>query len=228
MLKGKVAVITGGSSGIGLAIAKRFVAEGAYVFIAGRREAELTSAVSEIGENVEAIRADIANLGDLDQLYATVEASKRKIDVVVANAAIVEAAVIGTVTPEHFDRTFNTNARGTYFTIQKALPLMNDGGSIVLIASAGKNKGFPTRGTYSGTKAALRSFVRTWTNELKARKIRANVISPGAVQTPMLDAQFPDTPARTDKCMKSRSKKETFWCRTGLSITGTTARLAIA
>jgi NAD(P)-dependent dehydrogenase (short-subunit alcohol dehydrogenase family) len=195
VLSGKVAVVTGGSSGIGLATAKRFVAEGAYVFIAGRRKAELDKAVAEIGKNVTAVQADVSKLDDLDRLYETVATEKGKIHIVFANVAFLERASITEVTPEHFDKTFNTTARGTYFTVQKALPLMSEGGSIILVASAGKNKATPTRSTYSGAKAALRSFARTWTMELKDRGIRVNVLSPGAVQTPLLDATFPSKEA---------------------------------
>jgi len=183
-LKGKVAVITGGSSGIGIAAAKRFVAEGAYVFITGRRQAELDKAVAEIGKNVTAVQGDVSNLDDLDRLYKTVAAQKGKIDVVFANAGFVEMVPTVAVTPQHFDKTFNINARGVYFTVQKALPLLNDGGSIILNGSGVWVKGFPAYSTYSATKAALRSFVRTWTTELKDRKIRANVISPGASGVP--------------------------------------------
>ncbi len=178
LLKNKIAVVTGGSSGIGLATAKRFVEEGAYVFIAGRRQAELDKAIEEIGENVTGVKTDISKLDDLDRLYKTV-AKKGKIDVIFASAAFVEKTMTAGATPEHFDKTFNTNARGTYFTVQKALPHLNDGASVILVASAGKNKGFPGRSTYSATKAALRSFARTWTSELKERKIRTNVLSPG-------------------------------------------------
>jgi NAD(P)-dependent dehydrogenase (short-subunit alcohol dehydrogenase family) len=190
LLKNKIAVVTGGSSGIGLATAKRFVEEGAYVFIAGRRQAELDKAVAEIGKNVTGVKADISNLDDLDHLYDTV-AKKGKIDVIFANAAFVEKTMTSGATPEHFDKTFNTNARGTYFTVQKALPYLNDGASIILVASAGKNMGLPGRSTYSATKAALRSLARTWTSEFKDRKIRTNVLSPGTVETPMFDGQFP-------------------------------------
>ena len=189
-LKGKVAVITGGSRGIGLAIAKRFVREGAYVFITSRRQSELDKAVVEIGKNVTAIQGDVSKLEDLDRLYSTVAMENRKIDVVVANAAIVELAPIKTATPEHFDRTFDTNARGPFFTVQKALPLMNDGGSIILVASAGKTKATPGRSTYSGAKAALRAFVRTWTMELKDRGIRSNVLSPGVTETSVIEGLF--------------------------------------
>jgi NAD(P)-dependent dehydrogenase (short-subunit alcohol dehydrogenase family) len=190
-LKGKVAVITGGSSGIGLATAKRFVEEGAYVFIVGRRQTELDKAVAAIGKNVAAVQADVSKLADLDRLYKEVSVKKGKIDIVVASAGIVEMVPTPAVTPEHYDKTFNTNARGAYFTVQKALPVMNDGGSVILIGSGVWLKGFPAYGTYAATKAALRSFVRTWTTELKDRKIRANVISPGVVETPILDGQFP-------------------------------------
>ncbi len=189
-LKGKVAVITGGSSGIGLATAKRFADEGAYVFIAGRRQSELDNAVSSIGKNVAAVQADVSKLDDLDRLYQEVAARKGKIDIVVAAAGMVEVVPTPAVTSDHFDKTFNTNAKGSYFTVQKALPIMNDGGSVILIGSAVWLKGFPAYGVYSATKAAMRSFVRTWTTELKDRKIRANIISPGAVETPIIDGQF--------------------------------------
>jgi NAD(P)-dependent dehydrogenase (short-subunit alcohol dehydrogenase family) len=189
-LEGKVAVITGGSSGIGLATAKRFVQEGAYVFIVGRRQQALDRAVSEIGKNVTAIPGDVSNLDDLDRLYKEIAASKGRIDIVYANAGLVEMVPTQAATPEHFDKTFNTNARGVYFTVQKALPILNDGGSIILVASGVWLKGYPAYGTYAATKAALRSFVRTWTTELKDRQIRANLISPGAVETPIIDGQF--------------------------------------
>ncbi len=189
LLNNKIAVITGGSSGIGLATAKRFVEEGAYVYIAGRRQAELDKAVAEIGKNVTGVKTDISRLDDLDHLYETV-AKKGKIDVIFAGAAFVEKTMTAAATPEHFDKTFNTNARGTYFTVQKG-PYLNDRASIILVASAGKNRGFPGRSTYSATKAALMSFARTWTSEFKDRKIRTNVLSPGPVDTPMFDEQFP-------------------------------------
>ena len=190
LLNNKTAVVTGGSSGIGLATARRFVEEGAYVFIVGRRQAELDKAVAEIGKNVTAVEADISKLEDLDRLYETV-AKKGKIDVIFAGAAFVEKMMTAEATPEHFDKIFNTNARGTYFTIQKALPYLNDGASIILVAAAGKNRGLPGRSTYSATKAALRSLARTWTSEFKDRKIRTNVLSPGPVDTPMFDGQYP-------------------------------------
>ncbi len=190
LLKNKIAVVTGGSSGIGLATAKMFVEEGAYVFIVGRRQAELDMAIARIGSNVTGVRADIAKLDELDRLYETV-ARKGKIDVLFAGAAFVQKTLTVGATAEHFDKTFNINARGTYFTVQKALPYLNDGASIILVASAGKNKGLPGRSTYSASKAALRSLARTWTSEFKDRKIRTNVLSPGAVDTPMFDDQFP-------------------------------------
>jgi NAD(P)-dependent dehydrogenase (short-subunit alcohol dehydrogenase family) len=194
-LTGKVAVVTGGSSGIGLATAKRFVREGAYVFIVGRRQAELDKAVSEIGKNISAVQADVSKPADIDRLYKEVAAKKGKIDIVVASAGIVEMVPTPAVTPEHFDKTFNTNTKGAYFTVQKALPILNDGGSVILIGSGAWLKGYPAYSTYAATKAALRSFVRTWTTELKDRKIRANVISPGAVDTPIIDGQFPNKEA---------------------------------
>lgn len=189
-LKGKVAVVTGGSSGIGLAIAKRFVDEGAYVFIVGRRQAELDKAVAEVGKNIAAVRADVSAPADIDRLYNEVAAKKGKVDIVVASAGFVEIVPTAAASPEHFDKTFNINAKGAYFTVQKALPIMNDGGSVILVGSGAWLKGFPGYSTYAATKAALRSFVRTWTTELKDRKIRANIISPGPVDTPIIDAQF--------------------------------------
>jgi NAD(P)-dependent dehydrogenase (short-subunit alcohol dehydrogenase family) len=190
-LKRKVAVITGGNSGIGLATAKRFVKEGAYVFITGRRQAELDKAVAEIGSNVTAVRGDVSNMADLDRLYKEVAAKKGKIDIIFANAGIVETVPTPAATPEHFDRTFNTNARGAYFTVQKGLPLLKDGGSIIVTGSGVWQKGIPIYGTYGGTKGALRSFVRTWTAEFAPRGIRANVISPGPIETPIINGQFP-------------------------------------
>lgn len=189
-LNGKVAVITGGSSGIGLAIARKFVEEGAYVVITGRRQAELEKAKALIGKNVTAVQGDIANLADLDGLYKRIAAEKSVVHIVVANAGIVELKTIGDATPEHFDKTFNVNARGAFFTVQKALPLMKEGGAIVLVSSGLHTKGFPAYGVYAATKAALRSFARTWAAELKDRGIRVNTLSPGPVDTPIIDSQF--------------------------------------
>jgi NAD(P)-dependent dehydrogenase (short-subunit alcohol dehydrogenase family) len=189
-LSGKVAVITGGSSGIGLAAARRFVDEGAYVFVTGRRQLELDKARAAIGRNVTAVQGDVANLADLDRLYAQIKAEKGVIDIVIASAGFVEHASIDTATPEHFDKTFGINARGLFFTVQKALPLMTRGGAIVLVSSVLHLKGLPAHGTYSATKAAVRSFARTWAMELKDRGIRVNTLSPGAIDTPIIDGQF--------------------------------------
>jgi NAD(P)-dependent dehydrogenase (short-subunit alcohol dehydrogenase family) len=189
-LTGKVAVITGGSSGIGFATAAKFVEEGAYVFITGRRKSELDKAVQKIGRNVTAVEGDVANLADLDRLYSTVKDQKGSLDIVVANAAFVELVTFDNVTPEHFDQTFNVNARGTFFSVQKALPLIKNGGSIVLVSSVGHLKGIPVYTTYSATKAAVRSFSRSWAAELKDRGIRVNTVTPGAVDTAIFDTQF--------------------------------------
>ena len=185
-LTGKIAVITGGSSGIGLATAQRFVAEGAYVFITGRRQAELDAAVARVGRNVRGVQGDVAKLADLDRLYETVRTEKGRLDIVFANAGGGELVPLGSITEEHFDKTFNVNVKGTLFTVQKALPLLHDGGSIILTGSIAGVKGFPAFGVYSATKAAIRSFVRSWTSDLKDRHIRANVISPGTIDTPIL------------------------------------------
>ena len=192
-LDGKTAVITGGSSGIGLATAKAFVAEGAYVYITGLDAEELAQARAEIGGDVTAVQVDISRLEDLDRLWQQVKEGRGSVDVVVANAGRGEQATLAEATPEHFDRIFCINARGTFFTVQKALPLLNDNGSIVLMASAGHLNGAATRTVYSATKAAVRSFARTWASELKDRGIRVNTVSPGPIDTPALDTQ--DDPA---------------------------------
>jgi NAD(P)-dependent dehydrogenase (short-subunit alcohol dehydrogenase family) len=182
----KVAVITGGNSGIGLATAQLFVTEGAYVFITGRRQSELDAAVKQIGKkNVTGVQGDVSNLADLDRLYDTVKQQKGRIDVLFANAGVIELAPIGSITESHFDKIFNVNVKGLLFTVQKALPLFQDGGggSIILTASVGGSKGYEGSGVYSATKAAIRSFARTWTVELKHRKIRVNAISPGPIDT---------------------------------------------
>jgi len=183
-LTGKIAVVTGGSSGIGLATTKRFVDEGAYVFITGRRQTELDAAVSQIGHNVKAIQGDVSKLADLDRLYATVKKDKGKLDIVFANAGTGAFGPIGQITEEAFDRQFDVNVKGVLFTVQKALPLLQDGGSIVLNASIVSITGSPALSVYSATKAAVRSFARTWAVDLKQRKIRVNAISPGVVPTP--------------------------------------------
>jgi NAD(P)-dependent dehydrogenase (short-subunit alcohol dehydrogenase family) len=184
-LEGKVAVITGGSSGMALASAKLFVEEGAYVFITGRKQEQLDEAVKLIGRNVTGVRGDAANLDDLDRLFDTVKREKGKIDVLLASAGKGEAVPLGEITEQHFDAAFNVNARGTLFTVQKALPLLNDGASIIMTGSNASVKGFPGWGVYAASKAALRSFARTWLNELKGRKIRVNLLVPGAIATPM-------------------------------------------
>ena len=205
-LKGKVAVITAATSGMALATAKLFVEEGAYVFITGRRQEKLDEAVKLIGKNVTGVQGDAANLADLDRLYETVKREKGKIDILFASAGHGEFATLEEVTEEHFDKTFDLNVRGTLFTVQKALPLFNDNGSIFLNGSIASIKGFPAFGVYSASKAAVRSFARTWLLELKERRIRVNVLSPGTIDTPILDPtrrrrqgvlQIPD-PTRRD------------------------------
>lgn len=186
-LEGKVAVITGGSTGIGLAIAQEFVAQGAYVFITGRRQAELDQAKTLIGKNVTAVQSDVAKLEDLDKLYDIVAREKGKIDIIIANAGIGELVSTAEATPAHFDRIFSVNARGAFFTVQKALRLIKDGGSIVLVASNAQFKGIPGFAAYSATKAALRSFARTWAAEFKDRGIRVNSLSPGPIDTPIFE-----------------------------------------
>ncbi len=186
-LSGKIAVITGGNSGIGLATAKLFAQEGATVVITGRRQAELDAAVAEIGGNAVGVQGDVSKLADLDRLYAEVKAKFGKIDVIFANAGIGEFGAIGAITEEHFDKIFGINVKGLLFTVQKALPLLVDGGAIVLNSSIANTKGMEAFGVYSATKAAVRSFARTWTSELKTRNIRVNVVSPGPIATPIFD-----------------------------------------
>src|SRR6267143_1848804 len=183
-LEGKIALITGGNSGIGLATAKQFVDEGAHVFITGRRDPELAAAVNEIGRNVTAVQGDVSNLGDLDRLFGQIRKEKGKLDVVFANAGIAKYAPFGKITEEFYDSIFNINVKGLLFTVQKALPLLPDGASIILNASIAGSKGLPTYSVYSATKAAVRSFARTWTTDLKDRRIRVNAISPGSINTP--------------------------------------------
>ena len=195
-LEGKTAVITGGTDGIGLATAKRFVEEGAYVFITGRRQKALDEAVKAIGTNVAGVQGDIAQLADLDRLYETVADTGKRIDIVFANAGVGEFVPFGAVTEEHFDKLFNINVRGTLFTVQKALPLLNDGGSIILNGSVASVKGTAAFGVYAASKAALRSFVRTWTTDLKHRRIRSNIVSPGSINTPQWRRQPTDVTAR--------------------------------
>jgi len=185
-LAGKVALVTGGNSGIGLATAKQFVNEGAYVYITGRREAELAAAVKEIGSDVAGVQGDVSNPADLDRLFAQIQREKGRLDILFANAGIAKYAALGTVTEELFDSIFGINVKGLLFTVQKALPLLPDGASIILNASVVGSKGLPANSVYSATKAAVRSFARTWTSDLKDRRIRVNAISPGAIDTPGL------------------------------------------
>ena len=186
-LEGKIALVTGGNSGIGLATAKQFVAEGAYVYITGRRQAELDTAVEAIGKNVTAVQSDVSNLADLDRLFATIKQEQGHLDIIFANAGGGQIAPLGAITEEHFDKTFNVNVKGLLFTVQKALPLLPEGASIILNASITSIKGTPAFSVYSATKAAVRSFARNWILDLRERKIRVNAISPGVVPTPGYD-----------------------------------------
>jgi NAD(P)-dependent dehydrogenase (short-subunit alcohol dehydrogenase family) len=185
-LIGKVALVTGGSAGIGLGIAKRFAEEGARVFVTGRRQSELDKAIAAIGGGAVAIRGDAANLTDLDAVFATVQARAGRIDVLAVNAGVYEFGALGEITEEHFDKTFNTNVRGLLFTVQKALPLLVPGASVILIGSMVSIKGFAACSVYNASKAAVRSFARTWIVDLKGRDIRINVLSPGYTDTPGL------------------------------------------
>jgi NAD(P)-dependent dehydrogenase (short-subunit alcohol dehydrogenase family) len=186
-LEGIVAVITGGNSGIGLATARRFVAEGAHVFITGRRHGELDEAVKQIGKNVAGVQGDVTNLADLDRLFATVKQQQGRLDVLFANAGVVVPTTLGSITEEHFDKVFNINVKGVLFTVQKALPLFTAGGSIILNGSIAGSQGTEAASVYCASKAAVRSFARCWTTDLKHRKIRVNVISPGPIETPILN-----------------------------------------
>src|SRR6059058_1298860 len=185
-LEGKIALITGGNSGIGLATAKQFVSEGAYVFITGRRELELVAAAKDIGKNVTGVQGDVSNLGDLDRLFARIKREKGTLDIVFANAGVAKYGPLGKITEEHYDSIFNINVKGLLFTVQKALPLLPDGASIILNASIVASKGLSSNSVYSATKAAVRSFARTWTTDLKSRRIRVNAVSPGSIDTPGL------------------------------------------
>jgi NAD(P)-dependent dehydrogenase (short-subunit alcohol dehydrogenase family) len=187
-LDGKIALVTGGNSGIGLATAQTFAKEGAFVFITGRRQEELNRAAAAIGSQAEAVRADVSNLEDLDRLFKHIEQQKGRLDVLFANAGVGSFAPLGSITEEHYDRTFNTNVKGLLFTVQKALPMIPDGGSIILNASIVSVKGEPAFSVYSASKAAVRSFARGWTSDLKHRRIRVNAISPGPIETPGVDA----------------------------------------
>jgi NAD(P)-dependent dehydrogenase (short-subunit alcohol dehydrogenase family) len=194
-LEGKIALVTGGNSGIGLATARQFVSEGAYVFITARRDAQLAAAVKEIGRNVTGVQGDVSNLVDLDRLFAQIKREKGKLDIVFANAGFAKYAPFGTITEEFYDAIFNINVKGLLFTVQKALPLLPDGASIILNASIVASKGLPANSVYSATKAAVRSFARTWTTDLKERRIRVNAVSPGATDTPGLNDLLTSTEA---------------------------------
>jgi NAD(P)-dependent dehydrogenase (short-subunit alcohol dehydrogenase family) len=185
-LEGKIALVTGGTSGIGLATASEFVNEGAHAFVTGRREPELTAAIKQIGRNVTGVQGDVSDLGDLDRLFAQIKREQGRLDIVFANAGIAKYAALGAITEEFYDSIFDINVKGGLFTVQKALPLMPDGAAIVLCSSVVASKGLSANSVYSATKAAVRSFARTWTTDLKHRRIRVNAISPGSIDTPGL------------------------------------------
>jgi len=185
-LSGKIALVTGGSAGIGLGIAKHFAEEGARVFVTGRRQSELDKAVTAIGGGATAVPGDISNLDDLDRIYETIKARAGRIDVLAVNAGYYEFGSFGEITEEHFDKIFNTNVRGLLFTVQKALPLLTESASVILTGSIASIKGFPSLSIYNASKAAVRSFARSWIADLKGRGIRINVLSPGTVETPGL------------------------------------------
>ena len=206
-LDGKVAVITGGSSGMALSTAKLFVEEGAHVFITGRRQDALDEAVASIGRSVTGVQADSANLDDLDRLFETVKRETGSIDVLFASAgAGGEAQKIGDITEKNFDALFNLNTRGTLFTVQKAMPLFNDGGSIIMTGSIASVKGWPDYSVYAGSKAALRAFARAWLNELKGRQIRVNILSPGQIATPIQDQMFDEETKKQFEALIPRGK----------------------
>ena len=198
-LKNSVALITGGSSGIGLATAKRFVAEGAYVFVTGRREAELNAAVKDIGKNIKALKGDVSSLGNLDRILSVIKQDKGRLDIVFANAGVAKFAALGEITEELYDFHFNINVKGILFTVQKALPLITNGGSIILASSIVGSKGLGMNSVYAATKPVARSFARTWTTDLKPRHIRVNAISPGTIDTPGLDGLLASAPAGEER-----------------------------
>jgi NAD(P)-dependent dehydrogenase (short-subunit alcohol dehydrogenase family) len=198
-LEGKIALITGGSSGIGLATARRFVEEGTYVFITGRREAELNAAVKDIGKNIKALKGDVSHLGDLDRILSVIKQDKGRLDIVFANAGVAKYAALGEITEEFYEFHFKINVKGMLFTVQKALPLIPDGGSIILTSSIVGSKGLGMNSVYAATKAVARSFARTWTTDLKHRHIRVNAISPGSIDTPGLDGLLASAPAGEER-----------------------------
>src|ERR671918_3091416 len=198
-LVGKIAVITGGSSGIGLATAKRFVEEGAHVVMTGRRDKELKEAAVVIGKNVTTVAGDVSRLEDLDRLYAVVKEKHGRIDILFANAGAGTIAPLATATESHFDQTFDVNVKGMFFTVQKALPLFKDGGSIILTSSVSNVLGLPAFSVYAASQAAVRNFARAWTLELKDRKIRVNSMSPGPIETPALEKTTGLTPEQAEQ-----------------------------
>ena len=198
-LDGKIALISGGSSGIGLATAKRFFEEGAYTFITGRREAELSAAAKDIGKNIRALQDDVSKLDDLDRIFSAIKNDKGRLDIVFANAGVAKYAALGEITEELYDFHFNINVKGMLFTVQKALPLIPNGGSIILASSIVGSKGLGMNSVYAATKAVARSFARTWTTDLKKRRIRVNAISPGSIDTPGLDGLLASAPAGEER-----------------------------
>jgi NAD(P)-dependent dehydrogenase (short-subunit alcohol dehydrogenase family) len=200
-LEGKIAVITGATSGIGLATAKRFVTEGAYVFITGLYQKEIDEAISEIGKNVSGIQSDVSNLADLDKMYDIVKDQKGHIDILFANAGIIEFAPLGEISEKHFDKIFGIDVKGLLFTVQKALSIFQDGGSIILMASVGSSKGSAELSVYHAAKAAVRSFARSWSLNLNQRNIRVNAISPGPIDTPFVNRVLNDQ--QTEKFLKN-------------------------
>lgn len=192
-LDGKVALVTGGNSGIGFATAKAFLAEGAHVYITGRRQEKLDEAVARLGKNVVGIQGDVSNMQDLDRLFGQIKAEKGKLNILFANAGAAEFAPFGSVPEEQFDRLFNSNVKGMFFSVQKALPLIPEGGSIILMSSVVGSKGLPANSVYAATKAAARSFARTWTTDLKQKKVRVNAVSPGPVDTEGLNELLGDS-----------------------------------
>jgi len=199
MFDGKIALVTGGTSGIGLAAAREFVEEGAYVFITGRRETELTAAAADIGRNVTAVQGDVSKTVDLDRLFDQIGREKGRLDVVFANAGVARYGALGSISEELYDAIFDVNVKGLLFTVQKALPLLSDGASIILNASIVGSKGLPSNSVYSATKAAVRSFARTWTTDLKSRRIRVNAVSPGSIDTPGLSGLLASSAAGQER-----------------------------
>jgi NAD(P)-dependent dehydrogenase (short-subunit alcohol dehydrogenase family) len=224
-LENKVAVVTGGSAGIGLGAAKSFAAEGARVFITGRRQSELDKAVTTIEGSVTAIQGDTSNLADIDRIYQTVKTLAGRIDVLFVNAGFYEFGKFGEITEEHFDKTFNTNVRGLLFAVQKALPLLSQGSSVILTGSIASIKGFEAFSVYNATKAAVRSFARSWINDLKGRGIRINVLSPGHIETPGLSVLMNDKQkaGAVANVPSVASARQTIWAKWRYSLPPTTA-----